>query len=499
LYGPGDSKDNIGMNYRISKRLLGLCLALLIAPPAWPVGSTVVPQLPDPGHPGMSRQQQQQLGLQTAAEVYKQMPVLPDSNPVTQYVQSLGRRLVGVIPPERSWPYQFHVIQQSDINAFALPGGPIFVNIGTINAAGNEAELAGVLAHEMSHVYMQHSAKQAPKQEWANILGALGGLLGGAAGSLAKMGIQFGAGTLLMKYSRADEAQADAVGTIIMYKAGYNPRALAEFFQKLEKLVGNGGAQFLSDHPNPGNRVEAVDREIANWPPRPYLSTSPEFVRAKQAAKEIKAFSGQQIADGAKTGQWAQQNRQTGAVPRDIEMADATAGAATNETIGNVSYQQVEPSGEFKTFQGNDFSMAYPANWQAMAGQNSATLAPTAGVGQNAIAYGVIVASAQNVDASSLNDATQGLIQNLRETNPGLRVYESPRRIQVNGGEALSAVLTGNSPIQQDGRPLPERDWLVTMARPEGGMLHVVFIAPERQFAQLQPTYQRMLDSLQVR
>jgi len=487
------------MNYRTSRRLLGLCLALLIALPAWPVGSTVVPELPDPGHPGMSRQQQQQLGLQTAAEVYKQMPVLPDSNPVTQYVQSLGRRLVGVIPAERSWPYQFHVIQQSDINAFALPGGPIFVNIGTINAAGNEAELAGVLAHEMSHVYMQHSAKQAPKQEWANILGALGGLLGGAAGSLAKMGIQFGAGTLLMKYSRADEAQADAVGAIIMYKAGYNPRAMAEFFQRLEKLVGNGGTQFLSDHPNPGNRVLAVEREIANWTPKPYVSTSPEFVRAQQAAKEIKAFNAQQIADGAKSGLWAQQNRQSGSVPHDIEMADTAAGSAGAETITNVSYQQVEPSGEFKTFQGNDFSISYPANWQAMAGQNSATLAPTAGVGQNAIAYGVIVASAQNVDASSLNDATQGLIQNLQETNPGLRVYESPRRIQVNGGEALSTMLTGNSPIQQDGRPLPERDWLVTMARPEGGLLHIVFIAPERQFGQLQPTYQRMLDSLQVR
>src|ERR1700745_2205708 len=125
----------------IPRRILGLCLGLLIALPAWPVGSTVVPELPDPGHPGMSRQQQQQLGLQTAAEVYKQMPVLPESNPVTQYVQSLGRRLVAVIPPEHSWPSQFHVIQQSDVNAFALPGGPIFVNIGTINAAANEAEL----------------------------------------------------------------------------------------------------------------------------------------------------------------------------------------------------------------------------------------------------------------------------------------------------------------------------------------------------------------------
>src|SRR5436305_8717329 len=150
-----------------------------------------VPQLPDPGKTGMSRQQQQQLGLQAMGEVYKQMPVLPDSSPETQYIQRLGKKLAGVIPADRTWPYQFHVIPAADINAFALPGGPIFVNVGTIQAADNEAELAGVLAHEMSHVYMQHSAKQAPKQEWANIIGALGGLFGGSAvGTLARMGIQ---------------------------------------------------------------------------------------------------------------------------------------------------------------------------------------------------------------------------------------------------------------------------------------------------------------------
>jgi Zn-dependent protease with chaperone function len=488
------------MKPAISARTLALFLALLIALPAWPARPTVEPELPDPGHPSMSKQQQEQLGLKTAAEVYKQMPVLPDSNPVSQYVQQLGKKLVTVIPPQYSWPYQFHVIQQSDINAFALPGGPIFINIGTINAADNEAELAGVMSHEMSHVYMQHSAKQAPKQEWANILGALGGLLGGAAGDLAQMGIQFGAGTLLMKYSRADEAQADAVGAIIMYKNGYDPRAMAEFFQKLEKMTGNGGPQFLSDHPNPGNRVQAVEKEIADWPPKQYLASSPAFLQAKQQAKAIKAYTGQQIADGAKSGQWAQQNQKAGAVPPEIQTAGASTGsAATAGTITNVSYQDVKPSGDFKTFQADDFSISYPANWQAASGQNCATLAPAAGVGQNAIAYGAIVESVQNVDASSIDQATQGLIQNLQDTNPGLRIYDSPRKIQVAGVEGRSTMLEGNSPIKQGDQPVPERDWLITLPRPEGGMLHLVFVAPENQFSQLQPTYQKMLDSLQVK
>ena len=473
----------------------------LIAVTAWCAERAMAPRLPDPGKPSMTREKQEELGLKTAAEVYKQMPVLPDSSPVTQYVQQLGKKLVTVIPSQNSWPYQFHVVQQTDINAFALPGGPIFINIGTINAADNEAELAGVMAHEMSHVYMQHSAKQAPKQEWANILGALGGLLGGSAGELAQMGIQFGAGTLLMKYSRGDEAQADAVGAIIMYKAGYDPRALPQFFQKLEKTVGNGGPQFLSDHPNPGNRVEAIDKEIANWPPKKYVASSPEFQQARQQAKDIKAYTAQQISDGAKTGLWAQQNQKAGAVPPQMQSAggNAVSDAATSANITNVTYQQVSPSGQFKTFQGSDFAVSYPENWQAAAGQNSATFAPAAGIGHNAVAYGAIVSSAQNVDASSLNDATQGLIDNLTQTNPGLRVYNSPRKIQVAGEDALSTMLAGNSPVQQDGHALPERDWLITLTRPEGGMLHVVFIAPEKDFSELQPTYQKMLESLQVK
>lgn len=457
------------------------------------------PDLPDPGRASWSKDKQEQLGLKTAAEVYKQMPVLPDSDPVVRYVQQLGGKLVTAIPRQESWPYQFHVVQQSDINAFALPGGPIFVNVGTINAAENEAQLAGVIAHEMSHIYMQHSAKQAPKREWASVLGALGGLLGGAAGDLAQMGIQFGAGTLLMRYSRHDEAQADEVGAIIMYKANYAPRAMAEFFAKLEKEVGNGGPQFLSDHPNPGNRVEAVEKEIASWPPKQYVATSPAFQQVKQQAKGIKAYNAQQISDGAKSGMWAQQNRQSGSVPRDVQAAGAETPSPQSAAISNVSYEQVQPSGEFKTFDGQDFSISYPGNWRAATGQNSATIAPPAGVAENAIAYGAVIDSTQNQNASSLNDATQALIQNLQQTNPGLRVFESPRKITVGGADALSTMLQGTSPIKQGDQHVQERDWLITMERPGGDMLHLVFIAPEKQFAQLQPTYQKMLDGLRVK
>lgn len=169
---------------------------LLLATRAYP--QSMGPEFPNPGNAHMSRDDQRALGLQAAAQVYEQMPVLPDTSPETQYIRQLGQKLVATIPSQYSWPFEFHVVAQKEINAFALPGGPMFVNIGTLTAAANEAELAGVMAHEMSHVYMQHSAKQASKAQTTGLLAgiaeaALGAKMGGAAGQLAQMGIQMGA------------------------------------------------------------------------------------------------------------------------------------------------------------------------------------------------------------------------------------------------------------------------------------------------------------------
>ena len=489
-------------------RVLALILASFIAEPGWLAATAQQqPQLPDPGSAsGITKQQQEQLGLQAMAEVYKAMPVLPDSSPVTQYVQQLGRKLVSVIPQDKSWPYQFHVIPQKDINAFALPGGPIFINLGTIQAADNEAELAGVMAHEMSHVYLQHSAKRAGNASLAQgILGILGGVLpNNAVGNITRLGIQIGAGTVFMKYSRDDEAQADAVGAIIMYEVGFNPKAMAEFFQKLEQIGGGGGPQFLSDHPNPGNRVASVDKEIQNWPPKNYLGTSPAFFSTKQQANGIETYTGQQIADGAKQGVWARQNAQSGTTPSNLPSAstnnNSASGGAQSGNITNVSYKQVKPSGNFTQLQHNAFSISYPSNWQAAGDQNSTvTIAPQAGVSQGAITYGVIAGGAQNQSASSLDQAMRDLIQNLQQSNPGMQVSGNPENIRVNGAQGRSVNLTSTSPVQQNGRALAERDWLVALPRPQGGLLYVVFIAPENQFSRLSRTYKKMLNSLRLK
>jgi beta-barrel assembly-enhancing protease len=159
-------------------------------------------------------QQEVTEGSKVAAQVYQQMPVLPESDPVSQYVAQLGAHLA-THAPGLKWPYTYHVVASSDVNAFALPGGSIFINLGTIQAATTEAQLAGVLAHETSHVVLRHSTCNMKKQQTTNVVAGLGALasailLGnGLGGQAAQAIIGGGAGLYGLRMSRDDEQQAD--------------------------------------------------------------------------------------------------------------------------------------------------------------------------------------------------------------------------------------------------------------------------------------------------
>ena len=365
-----------------------------------------------------------------------------------------------MIPADRSWPYQFHVIPAADINAFALPGGPIFVNLGTIQAADNEAELAGVLAHEMSHVYMQHSAKQAPKATVAQIIAGLAGavLPQSGLGNLGRMGIQIGAGTMLMKYSRADEAQADSTGAIIMYRAGYNPKSMADFFQKLEQKYGKGGPQLLSDHPNPGNRQQAIQQEVRNWPQKNYTTNSNEFPGVKQDAMKAKAYSAQEIANGAKAGTWEQQNRQNHVVPANLPSSGnqgsgsgagngvssgsgAGKGENTKAAEENVAFKEAKPSDHLTRHEGQGFTIYYPDNWKVAGDADMVIIGPPSPQAQNGVAYGVIIGNQPG--SGSLDDTTQKLAQGMAQDNPGMKISAEMKNIDVNGTQGRTLELSG--------------------------------------------------------
>jgi hypothetical protein len=486
-----------------------LCaFAVLLATRAY--AQTTEPEFPNPGNAHMSREAQRQLGLKAAAQVYQTMPVLPDSSPETQYIRQLGEKLVATIPPEYSWPFEFHVVAQKDINAFALPGGPMFVNIGTITAAADEAQLAGVMAHEMSHVYMQHSAKQAAKAQTTGLLAglaeaALGAAVGGTVAELGAAGIEMGAQGLTLKYSRTDEAQADAVGAIIMYKAGYNPQALAQFFKALETQGGQTPPQWLSDHPNPGNREEAILKEIRNWPPEKYAGNSTEFVKVRQHAMGVKAYTGQEIAQDAKSGRWAALNKQNGvtfnpAGGNEFVSNGASAGPAPHLTT--VSLQSVLPSQRMLGADLGPVKLEYPDNWQVVPPRKrgqAVIIAPQAGITANGVGYGVLMnaVAARSGGPANVDEVTERLVQDM-EQNEALKPAGNPQPINVAGVEGRSVALQSVSPFATaDGQAQKEQDWLVAVPQSDGSVLFLIFVAPQPDFERFRPTYEAMLKSLQ--
>src|SRR5438874_1056983 len=270
--------------------------------------------------------QEIQAGQEAVAQTNRQYPVLPDSSQVTQYVQQLGRRLVQYAPGEK-WPYQFHVVNQKEINAFALPGGPVYINVGTIQAADNEGQLAGVMAHEISHVVQRHGTRSASKQMAAQLpLALLGGIMGrGALSQAAQLGISFGVGSYFLKNSRQAETEADLLGTDIMYDTGFDPHAMSQFFQKLEQQGGSRGPQFLSDHPNPGNRAQLVSQEVSTLPPKQFRGDSVEFRNVKQRVSGMKPLTAQQIA------------------------AQQQSGATSNSSSSGISASDISPSGKMRS------------------------------------------------------------------------------------------------------------------------------------------------------
>jgi len=240
-----------------------------------------------PGFNLFAPQQDVQLGRENATQVGKEMPILNDAT-VERYVNDLGGRLQTYAPNNRSeYAWQFKVVNSKDINAFALPGGFIFVNRGAIEAAENEAELAGVMAHESGHVVMRHGTHQASEMVLAQApLAILGGFLGqggSLVGQLAQYGIGFGVQSVFLHNSRSMESQADEVGTYILYQAGYDPHAMARFFQIIEQKYPQRTMQFFSDHPNPENRIQKVDAEIPELgPSKAWKTDSPQFESVKQ-------------------------------------------------------------------------------------------------------------------------------------------------------------------------------------------------------------------------
>jgi beta-barrel assembly-enhancing protease len=403
-----------------------------------------------------------QVGKQNAEILEKRLP-LCNVPKVDAYLTKLGLKLVGKLPTHGvQYPWQFHCVNSKEINAFALPGGYVFVNRGAIEVSDNEAQLAAVMAHELSHVALRHGTAQASKaQIMQGAAGIFGGIFGGSTGgALLTQGVALGAGSVLLHYSRSDETQADLLGTQALYDSGYDPRAMAQFFEKLEsETQGKNPPQFLSDHPNPGNRVERVNEEIDK------LGGVP--ANAKRDSADFEAVK-----------------REVMALPVVRMPAAATASVAP------------APSGTFVDYQVSAYALKVPENWKKYEDKGSVTFAPDGGISQSgSLAYGMIVSVNQaQTDASehALDNATLALIQELVKTNPGLKVTREPGRVQLNGQPGLSTYLSNDSPA--GGK---ETDWLITVLRPQG-LVSFLCVAPQSAYPEYEKAFTVVLDSVRL-
>jgi Zn-dependent protease with chaperone function len=421
-----------------------------------------------------------ELGLKAAAEARQQLPLMRD-DAVSSYVERLGQRLTAVIPAELRHPefrYTFETVNVREINAFALPGGPMFVNRGMIEAANSEGEVVGVMAHELSHVLLRHGTAQASKAgkyQMGQVAGAvIGAIIGGNIGSVVAQGTQFGLGTMFLKYGREYEKQADILGAQLMARAGYDPRDMASMFRTIEKQGGSNGPEWLSDHPNPGNRSEYIEKEAVAL-----RVTNP--VTDRGAFDQVKAHL--RTLPRAPTSEEASRR------------ASRSGGDAPARPAGRIGPVQ-PPSAQFRDYnEGNLFRISVPSNWRELPGSTAVTFAPTGAFGQvgdqSVFTHGV-EAGINRASRSELPQATENLIDMLSESNGQLRQRSDPVNAIVDGRRALQTTLENVS----DATGRPEVIQVVTTKLRDGTLFYLVAVAPEDEQRGYETTFEKIVRSI---
>ena len=432
----------------------------------------------EPGFNLFSPEQDVELGQMSAREIAGQTPLVSDAT-TTRYIQQLGAKLAARAPGYK-FPYQFAVVGTREINAFALPGGPIFVNAGTIAAAKNEGELAGVIAHEISHIALRHGTNQASKAYIAKAgLGILGSIAGGDGGDFGQIVNAIGgagANMIFLKFGRTAETQADVEGARLLAAAGYDPRDMAKFFETLE---AQGGGQrvpeMLSDHPDPGNRIAAITQTMRS------LEISPKPIRDTNEFQQVKA----RLTGGA------------------IKSTDEP------ERIGPRDPTNIEPgarppapASEQREFQSKDgsFALSYPANWDAMgASEDGANLifAPKGAYGRMGdglyVSHGIFigVVAPQASDLAAANDA---FVRQQIEANPDFRAQGRSERLESGGRVWHRTIVAGPSAVSG----IIEIDVIYTTATTDGRLFYLITMAPEDEFKSYQPAFEQIVASLRL-
>jgi hypothetical protein len=443
-----------------------------------------------------SPQEDVRLGRQAAAEAEQQFPLLRDSE-IGAYVERVGQRLVTAIPPEFQHPefhYYFKVINASDINAFALPGGPMYVNRGMIEAARNEGEMAGVMAHELSHVALRHGTAQATKAQKYNILAGIlgigGAIVGGPAGAAAQIGSQ-GVGVYLLKFSREYETEADILGARIMSNAGYDPRDLANMFRTIESRGGGGGG-FFSDHPSSKDRYARINQEAQYLRINTAMrNDSREFYGIKERLRGYPQAP--TMTEIARSGRrYPNQGPQYPNQGPQYPTGDRSGYPSVPS--GRVDY----PSSRYRTYDKGSFTVSIPDNWREINEQNTLWFAPngaygTSRNGQTVFTHAVNLGLTQT-RSRDLQQATDEFINGLQQGNSNLRARGGYQRVDVDG--RYGQLLALDNVNEATGRA--EIINVVTTQLKNGNLFYLIAVSPSDDYRNYQNTFLTIVRSLRL-
>jgi Zn-dependent protease with chaperone function len=468
-----------------NRRTLGLAVVVLaMALPA--IGQTPV----KPPKNKYTPEQDVQIGEQAAAEVRRSYPVIQNPE-IRRYMTTLGERLVEAAPPELNNPafhYSFTPVNVKEINAFALPGGPMFINRGMIDSAQSEGEVVGVMAHELSHVPLRHGTANATKAQGFQ-LGALAGaiagaVVGGGLGSVISQGSQFGLGTWLLRYSRDYEKQADILGVQLMARAGYDPHDLARVFENIERQGGGGSPQWMSDHPNPGNRSQYIAQEAAMLQVAPVHRDNAELQRVKGMMASLPApKSMAQVERDASNGRGGGSN--------------SGEGSSETVSVGEIGQPVPRPSTSYKPVKGGKvFQADVPTNWYALSSQNSIKFVPKNGYGQlngkAVFTHGAEV-GVMRAQSRDLSEATDAVLESLASSNPELRDVQPPRQVELSQRAAIHHQLTNRSATGGT-----EQVNFVTTFLADGNLFYYVTVVPVDEANAYAGTFQRIAESIRL-
>lgn len=424
-------------------------------------------------------QEDVQLGNKAAVEVERQFPVLNDYD-ATNYVSRVGENLVARMPPQFRQPqfdYRFKIVDARDLNAFALPGGPTYINRGMIQAARNEGEMAGVMAHEISHVALRHATAQATEQtSTKSVLGQLGLILGGAV-----LGGETGAAvgsmiaqTWMTKYSRKYETQADTLGAQIMADAGYDPRDLANVFQTIAREGGGSGPEWLSSHPDPGNRYNKINQMAAN------MRVSPNPIKITRDFERVQSrFRGMPRA------------RSMAELQRDYENGRRTT---SNPTASGRYYDDVQaPSSRVRPYTGmSGLSINVPSNWRDFAGGDSVQFAPDGAYGEQGITRGAMIGVYRG--EGNLSRDSQNYVNEILQGNSYLRQSGGYSRAYVGGRSGYVTSLSGRSPVTSRNEVVS----VYTVQLRNGSLFYIVTVVPDNESYAYNSAFRNMLSSVRI-